>query len=144
MIRYSILDEVRRRRSARLSAIGIVAVSLLSAASLALAQRPSESEIQRGQEVFEKWCAGCHDPDPALQNHGGELVGRVFAGTYLLEQRYHGSKPAALTQRTDLKAAYIRLTVRQGRNIMPRTRKTEVSDSDLDAIVAYLTSNNKQ
>ena len=59
-------------------------------------------------------------------------------------ERYTTDLAAALTQRTDLKAAYIRLTVRQGRNIMPRTRKTEVSDSDLDAIVAYLTSNNKQ
>jgi hypothetical protein len=67
----------------------------------------------------------------------------VFSGTYSLEQRYHGAEPAALAQRTDLKAAYIRLTVRQGRNIMPRTRKTEVSDADLDAIVAYLTRNNK-
>lgn len=123
--------------------IGIVAVSLLSVASLALAQRPSAADVQRGHEVFEKWCAGCHDPDPALQNHGDSLVGKVFAGTYSLEQRYHGSEPAALAQRTDLKDAYIRLTVRQGRNIMPRTRKTEISDADLEAIVAYLTRNNK-
>jgi (+)-pinoresinol hydroxylase len=124
--------------------IGIVAVSLLLVAGLALAQRPSDADVQRGQEVFEKWCAGCHNPDPALQNHGDALVGRVFAGTYSLEQRYHGAEPAALAQRTDLKAAYIRLTVREGRNIMPRTRKTEVSDADLDAIVAYLTRNNKR
>jgi mono/diheme cytochrome c family protein len=123
--------------------IGIVAVSLLSVASLALAQRPSDSDVQHGHEVFEKWCAGCHNPNPALQTHGDSLVGKVFSGTYSLEQRYHGAEPAALEQRTDLKAAYIRVTVRQGRNIMPRTRKTEVSDSDLDAIVAYLTRNNK-
>jgi (+)-pinoresinol hydroxylase len=144
MIRYSILDQVRQRRRVRLGAIGAVAASLLSAASLAMAERPSDSEIQRGREVFDKWCAGCHDPDPALQKHGDELVGRVFAGTYLLEQRYHGSEPAALAQRTDLKGAYIRQTVREGRNIMPRTRKTEVSDSELDAIVAYLTRNSKK
>jgi (+)-pinoresinol hydroxylase len=143
MIRYSLFKEIRRR-GVRFGSIGGVAVSLLAAAGLALAQRPAESEIQHGHEVFDKWCAGCHDPDPALQTHGDDLVGQVYAGTYLLEQRYHGSKPAALAQRTDLKADYVRVTVRQGRNMMPRTRKTEVSDSDLDAIAAYLTRNNKK
>jgi len=121
--------------------VGIAATwALLALAAQALAQEPSE--VQRGHEVFEKWCAGCHNPDPALQQHGGGLVGQVFAGTYTLEQRYHGSKPAALEQRTDLAPAYIQAVVRQGLNVMPRTRKTEVSDSDLAAVVAYLTRNN--
>jgi len=133
------------RRCGRVS--GIVgalagALSLLVGATPALAQQPP-GEVQRGHAVFEKWCAGCHNPDPALERHGGGLVGRVFAGTYTLEQRYHGTKPAALEQRTDLSPAYIRLMVRQGRNVMPRTRKTEVSDADLTAIVAYLTRNNR-
>ena len=123
--------------------VATAAALTLSAAGAPLLAQPPAAQIQRGHEVFEKWCAGCHDPDPALQKHGGGLVGRVFAGTYTLAQRYHGSEPAALEQRTDLSPAYIRETVRQGRNIMPRTRKTEVSDADLDAIVAYLTRNNK-
>ena len=78
--------------------IGIVAVSLLSVAGLALAQRPSDSDVQHGHEVFEKWCAGCHNPDPALQTHGDSLVGKVFSGTYSLEQRYHGDPDFLLRQ----------------------------------------------
>jgi hypothetical protein len=34
--------------------------------------------------------------------------------------------------------------VRNGITIMPFFRKTEVSDSDLDALIAYLTRNNKK
>lgn len=118
------------------------ALGLLGGVPLVLAQQ--SADIQRGHEVFEQWCAGCHSPDPALQRNGEGLVGRVFAGTYTLEQRYHGRKPAALEQRTDLTPGYIRLVVRRGMNVMPRTRKTEISDPDLTALVAYLTRNNPQ
>jgi mono/diheme cytochrome c family protein len=132
----------RAGRAGWIAAVLAGALGLLVAATVALAQQPSQ--VQKGHELFEKWCAGCHNPDPALEKHGGGLVGRVYAGTYTLEQRYHGTEPAALEQRTDLNAAYIRRIVRQGRNVMPRTRKTELSDADLDAVVAYLTRNNKQ
>jgi len=50
-----------------------------------------------------------------------------------------GSKPAVLAERTDLTAAGIRSVVRKGMYIMPRFRKTEVSDAELDTIVAFLT-----
>ncbi|HEX4025609.1 MAG TPA: cytochrome c [Steroidobacteraceae bacterium] len=136
------------RRRGPLGWIGALAaaLSLLAVVTLTRAQPPSAApaQIQRGHAVFEQWCAGCHNPDPALQAHGGGLVGQVFAGTYALQQRYHGTEPAALEQRTDLHPAYIRQMVRQGRNLMPRTRKTEVSDADLDAVVAYLTRNNRR
>ena len=93
------------------------------------------ADLSRGKLVFDIWCAGCHEP----------LPGRSYAppaGTYVLNKRYHGSKPAALEQRTDLSAAYIRAMVRNGRNMMPPTRKTEVDNADLDALAAYLTRNN--
>jgi (+)-pinoresinol hydroxylase len=114
----------------------------LGAFYLPQADAADSSRIQQGHELFKKWCAGCHNPDPPRQQHGGGLVGRVFAGTYTLEQRYQGSEPAALEQRTDLSAATIRQTVRHGLNMMPRTRKTEISDLELDALVAYLTQHN--
>lgn len=91
-----------------------------------------------GHEVFNKWCYGCH---AASIKHAPDasLLNSVTAGTYTLGQRYQGSKPAALEQRTDLNAAYINLVVRRGLNLMPRTRKTEISDTELADIDAYLT-----
>lgn len=116
------------------------ALLILAAAGSASAQ--SQGAAERGHQIFDKWCYGCHAPNPAKQRPGGGLVGQVFAGTYTLQQRYQGAKPAALEQRTDLTGDYIRYVVRNGLNVMPRTRKTEIPDSDLDAVVAYLTRNN--
>jgi mono/diheme cytochrome c family protein len=113
----------------------------LGAAHSAMAA--DQALVERGHAVFGKWCEGCHRAAPALQMRGSGLVGQVFAGTYTLEQRYHGSVPAALEQRTDLSPDLIRLTVRRGLNVMPRSRKTEIPDADLDAVVAYLTQHNR-
>jgi len=44
-----------------------------------------------------------------------------------------------LAERTDLAPDYIRHVVRQGVSVMPPFRKTELSDPDLDELVAYLT-----
>ncbi|MEO8723974.1 MAG: cytochrome c [Sphingobium sp.] len=99
--------------------------------------------MKRGKEVFSKWCSGCHAPNPARQRFGQGLVGQVFAGTYTLEQRYKGAEPAALEQRIDLDPQFIETIVRQGLNVMPRSRKTEISDSDLTAICVYLIRNTR-
>jgi mono/diheme cytochrome c family protein len=48
-----------------------------------------------------------------------------------------------LTERTDLTPAGIKTVVRTGMFIMPRFRKTEVSDADLEAVVTYLTRGNE-
>jgi mono/diheme cytochrome c family protein len=102
--------------------------------------------LERGHRVYDKWCNGCHAPNPMRQataTNRGELAAGVFAGTYALEQRYKGAEPAALEQRTDLASAYIEHVVRTGLGIMPRTRKTEISDDDLADLAAYLTRNNR-
>jgi mono/diheme cytochrome c family protein len=115
--------------------IALGAAFSLMLVAVGAATDSGRSRIERGKTVFAIWCAGCHEP----------LPGRSYAppaGTYVLNQRYHGTKPAALEQRTDLTAAYIKTMVRSGRNVMPPTRKTEVSDADLDALAAYLTRNN--
>lgn len=103
---------------------------------------PGSKLASQGYLVYEKWCAGCHAPNPARQKNGGGLVGRVYAGTYILQQKYKGSEPAALAQRKDLTPGEIRDRVRHGYNIMPRFRITEISDADLQAVIAYLTRNN--
>jgi hypothetical protein len=45
-------------------------------------------------------------------------------------------------ERTDLQPAAIRLLVRRGINVMPPTRRTEVTDQDLEDIITYLTQRN--
>ena len=78
-----------------------------------------------GQRVFSRWCAGCHMDSP-------------FApGTIQLKQT-RGPDKAVLERRTDLSAAYVRLLVRKGLAGMPLFRRTEISNAELDALVAYL------
>lgn len=92
---------------------------------------------QNGQRVFAKWCEPCH----------GRVAGGVFGGlgshalpgTSALAVKYNGDLPPVLEDRTDLAPIYIRTVVRNGLFGMPITRKTEVSDADLEAIIAYLT-----
>lgn len=90
---------------------------------------PDQDQIEKGHKVYDKWCFPCH----------GTGLGKP--GTDSLAAR--GQKPAVLEERTDLTAPVIKTFVRHGVLFMPMFRKTEVSDADLDAIVAYLTRNNK-
>ncbi|HEY7391244.1 MAG TPA: cytochrome c [Bryobacteraceae bacterium] len=83
-----------------------------------------QSQPDRGREVYQKWCTPCH----------GTGLGRP--GTSAAAA--HGVKPAVLEQRTDLTRKMIETAVRNGLYFMPRFRKTEISNADLAAIVAYL------
>ncbi len=89
-----------------------------------------EATIQKGEKVFDYWCATCHGP--------GNLP-----GTMALQTKYKGAKPAMLSERTDLSPPVTKTFVRKGVSIMPFFRKTEVSDADLDALAAYIARNNK-
>ncbi|HXS80288.1 MAG TPA: cytochrome c [Gammaproteobacteria bacterium] len=86
----------------------------------------AQQPVARGNEVFQNWCAPCHAP------------GARHPGTQALEALYKGAKPAALEQRTDLLPELTRVFVRTGVSVMPPFRKTEISDSDLEALAAYL------
>ena len=92
--------------------------------------RAQDTPVARGRAVFEHWCADCHNPvgpaDPPL------------AGTSSLERTYKGTKPAALEERTDLTPEYVKYIVRKGTKSMPMSRKTEITDQDLDALARYL------
>ena len=109
----------------------ILMAALAVATALATAGAATAVDAARGKVVFEIWCQGCHEPLP-----GRGIV--PPAGTYTLQQRYGDKLPAALEQRTDLIPAYIRTMVRHGFKVMPPSRKTEIPDADLDALVAYL------
>ena len=92
----------------------------------------SRDVMQQGKAVYVQWCLGCHAP---LTGMGGFPP----AGTYRLQQRYKDAVPATLEDRVDLTPDLIRTAVRQGMPIMPPFRKTEVTDAELDAVIAYLT-----
>ena len=79
-----------------------------------------------GKAVYEKWCAPCHAPGP---DH---------PGTTALAALYKGTKPPALTDRTDLTPPVVKQFVRHGVSVMPFFRKTEISDAELDALAAFL------
>lgn len=92
----------------------------------------SPERIKVGAAVFHRWCVECHGE--------GE-----HPGTSALQRRYQGAIPAALEQRTavELPDSLIRLAVRNGMSFMPFFRKTEVTDRELDALVAYLHANDR-
>ena len=106
--------------------------------SSVLAQTPAETN---GKVVFDKWCQPCHGavaPKNVMFGNG------ALAGTSALAVKYKGKLPAVLEQRTDLTPVMIKSVVRHGLYGMPITRKTEVSDAELDDVAAYLTRNLKK
>jgi mono/diheme cytochrome c family protein len=85
------------------------------------------SRMERGAAVFNNWCAVCHGKD--IKNS---------PGTISLQFKYQGKLPAALEERRDLTAEFVKFTVRKGVATMPFFRKTEINDTDLDALATYL------
>lgn len=106
---------------------GMVALAGLLLATIAAAPPPSV-DTARGRALFGKWCAPCHADNPRL------------AGTLALKTKYAGAVPAALEQRTDLTPETVGYVVRHGVAWMAPFRKTEISDAELAAIGAYLST----
>jgi mono/diheme cytochrome c family protein len=90
------------------------------------AQSTPGASTQRGNELYQYWCATCHGRGPGQP------------GTTALAAKYKGALPGLLEERTDLSLQSIRFNVRRGTSIMPFFRKTEISDADLEAIAGYL------
>lgn len=101
-------------------------------------QTPSE---KHGKAVFDKWCLPCHGAEAPKH---GMFTNGALPGTAALAVKYQGKLPAVLEERTDLKPTYIRTVVRHGLYGMPITRKTEVSDAELDDVISYLTERRKK
>jgi mono/diheme cytochrome c family protein len=92
-----------------------------------MARAADDAAREKGRVVYQKWCAPCH----------GAGLGKP--GTIASAAHNRGAKPAVLEERADLTAKMIESAVRNGTYAMPRFRKTEISNVDLDAIVAHLT-----
>ena len=114
-------------RSSRGGLAGLLAFAAIVLMSPAKAEPPAPV----GNAVYQKWCAPCHDP------------GISHPGTHALMAKYQGTKPAVLLERTDLPATVVKYFVRHGISVMPQFRKTEISDSELDALAAFLSRNTK-
>jgi mono/diheme cytochrome c family protein len=106
--------------------VSAVVVGLLAGVGQALAQDRDEATTQRGDEVYQYWCATCHGAGPG------------HPGTTALAATYKGDRPGVLEQRTDLTPQSVRFFVRNGVSIMPFFRKTEITDAELEALAAYL------
>ncbi|MGR8947107.1 MAG: c-type cytochrome [Gammaproteobacteria bacterium] len=78
-----------------------------------------------GEQVFTKWCTPCHADSP-------------FAPGTIQLGATRGAERAPLHTRDDLSDAYLRTFVREGFAGMPKFRRTEISEADLDALVQYL------
>ena len=105
-------------------------VVALATAQVALSAEPGGAGKSAAQNVgrltYDKWCAPCHAPGPQ------------HPGTQALDALYKGSKPGALVERTDLTPPIVKQFVRHGVSVMPFFRKTEISDTELDALASFL------
>ena len=109
-------------------------VFLFAQATPALAQDGSDdSPLARGKAVYDVWCVICH----------GENDHASGGGTAALEFLYQGALPAKLEDRADMTAALITELVRRGRFGMPNFRLTEISEQELEDMIAYLLRNNE-
>jgi mono/diheme cytochrome c family protein len=105
------------------------APSLVAAVlSIGFVAAAGAAEPASGEAVWKHWCVHCHS------------TGRGNPGTESLQVKYKGAIPAALLERTDLTPQLVTLAVRQGVLSMPPFRKTEVTDTELAALAAWVAS----
>ena len=109
--------------------------SVLLIAMTAPAAMAQDTPPALGKQVFDEWCGICHGPPNGASGGGTETLAALFQGTDI---------PAQLEDRTDLTAELVRTLTRQGRNTMPNFRKTEIYDSELEALVAYLVADDAE
>jgi len=108
-------------------AAATVGAALGASAQDGAAAAPAASPAaSAGEATFLRECGMCHLP-------GG-------TGTMMLERRL-GPDQALLAKRDDLPPQYIDMVVRRGINSMPTITRVELPDSELQAIVGYLTRN---
>lgn len=108
-----------------------VVASLLVLSFAYGAAAAQDSALALGERIYVDKCEYCH----------GDGVQK--GGTFVLEARYEDAMPALLTERTNLTPEYISAVVRTWTNGMAAFRPAEISDSELEALIAFLTRNNE-
>ena len=80
---------------------------------------------QDGEAIYEKHCSHCHSP------------GMNFPGTHQLTKT-RGEDNGVLIERNNLVDVYVKTIVRNGLNGMPTFKPTQITESELDALAAFL------
>lgn len=101
-----------------------IAFGVFVAAALGGIAMPAAGGDVTGREVFDHYCTYCH----------GSSDG---PGTMALK-RARGEGQALLAERTDLTAEYIEYVVRHGLKAMPPFAPSDLTDTKLKAVAAYL------
>lgn len=83
--------------------------------------------LKRGYDIYQLRCAVCHS------------YGYEKGGTLQLHDRYQGEVPAMIALREDMDRGFIETFVRTPTRGMPPFRITEITEDDMDDLVAYLT-----
>jgi mono/diheme cytochrome c family protein len=120
----------------------LAVIGLVCSATVADASRQANAQdaakIAEGKAVFEKVCTPCHGAGPGTDG------ARTLPGPAALALKYKGRVSPLLEQRADLTAAALKAFVRNGTGAMPMFRKTEITDSQIEAIAAYLKESAKE
>ena len=103
-----------------MTGISMALVTLVASVSL-----PVSANDMLGKQVYEKWCIECH------------AAGKGYPGTWMMALK-SGEDKAVLAERKDLSAGRIKSVTRRGIGGMPSFRPTEISDSELDALIKYI------
>lgn len=90
--------------------------------------------ISQGKQVFNRYCVLCHGDGP------GDDGAPMLPGTHAIYIKYRGERPPLLEHRTDINLEFVKSVVRNGLASMPPFRQTEVTDGDLENIVAWFDS----
>jgi mono/diheme cytochrome c family protein len=93
--------------------------------------------VERGNLKFQRTCAPCHGSGPGSDGRA------ALPGTTALQLKYKGALPALLEARSDLTADTLKVFVRRGSWSMPPFRKTELTDTEIKDIAAYLATSSK-
>jgi mono/diheme cytochrome c family protein len=108
----------------------LIAAIGFSVPAISLSQETDQSVLKEGEDLYLQHCEYCH----------GKGIGR--GATVILDERYGGSLPGSLEDRTNLDGEQVRFYVRNWTPGMASFRPSEISDAQLDVLIAWLTRNN--
>lgn len=105
---------------------------MLFMASQVFAEGSQSNLVEHGKKVFQENCASCH-------SYGyGTDGNRHKPAVEALQIKYQGAISPFIEERPELIAEVLEVFIRNGIKAMPPIRKTEVSDTDIEAIAAYI------
>lgn len=112
---------------AALAVVGAAGAIFAGKSPAAPSPLPATIPLSGGAQIYARWCGDCHSAPTG-------------PGSLALQRKYKGDAPAVLLEREDLSPEFVKTVVRSGMSFMPSFRQTEISDSELDLLAAYLTS----